>query len=265
MVESLTKMPEERVLQPLYAPTASPDIEIQQQVARCLALFVSKPSSQPTLLRRSALQLILGFVKSPDALSQRLGTLAIGNLAVSAANHKDLFDQGAIGALLHLETASDAETRRCLAFAINDVAGNEVNLAQLDKMGILRTIIGIMERLPCALETRFYATFALGKLAMNATHQRPIAWTNPAVDATLALMTQGESLHAQYQAVSAMSIARTPNLLLALVVAASAAFHVAYIELDRELAALSCSWTLSDAHKLPTTTSPLHHLCLGRH
>ncbi|KDO22848.1 hypothetical protein SPRG_11985 [Saprolegnia parasitica CBS 223.65] len=105
----------------------SPDIEIQQQVARCLALF--------------ALQHILGFVKSTDALSQRFGTLAIGNL-----NDKDLFDQGAIAALLHLETSSDAETRWCLAFAINNVAGNEINWAQLGKMGILRTIIGIMER-----------------------------------------------------------------------------------------------------------------------
>ncbi|KDO17848.1 hypothetical protein SPRG_16730 [Saprolegnia parasitica CBS 223.65] len=154
------------------------------------------------------------------------------------------------------------EPQRYAVLALGSILGNST---YHDKcLGILSPLVQALSSRR-ALETRFYATFALGKLAMNATHQRPIARTDPAVDATLALMTQGESIHAQYHAVSAMSIARTPCLLLALAVAASAAFHVAYIELDRELAALSCSWTLSDAHKLPTATSPLPHLCLGRH
>ncbi|KAF0710085.1 hypothetical protein AaE_012670, partial [Aphanomyces astaci] len=167
MIEGHTqrKMFEEGVLTPLYALSGSPDVEIRQQVARCLALFAAKPSSQTTLLRSNALQHIISFIHTDDAICQRFGTLAVGNLAVSCTNHKDLFDQGAIAALMSVEHSTDLETRRCLAFAINNIAGNDANWITICKMGILRSIVSLMH--DTDEETHLQACFAVRRLALE--------------------------------------------------------------------------------------------------
>ncbi|KAG6974314.1 hypothetical protein JG688_00003126 [Phytophthora aleatoria] len=172
MIEGHThkKMLEEGVLTPLYALATGADLEVKRQVSRCLALFAAKPSSQATLLRSNALRYISASAQeTEDAVCRRFGTLAIGNLAVDHKNHRDLFDQGAVTALMTVDKATDLETRRALAFALNNLAANESNSAQISKLGVLRTVIALIH--DADEDTHLQACFALRRMVVEAKNR----------------------------------------------------------------------------------------------
>ena len=71
--------------------------------------------------------------------------LGIGNLAVSREAHQELFDVGAIARLLPCIKSNDVLTRRAVAFALNNVSANPSNHTACERLGIIRTLVGLLK------------------------------------------------------------------------------------------------------------------------
>ena len=243
------------------------------EALKCVCNLACNYATHARLLEDLCHDLLLHALRPEfDETIRTFGAIGLGNLLANPVTHDMVMRKDVVTPLGRLVADATAPgPQRYAVLALGSILGNSTYHDKCLDAGILVPLVQALSHLR-ALETRFYATFALGKLAMNATHQRPIARTDPAVDAT-PRAGDARREHPRPSAkpcrccdalavddvirAESMSIARTPSLLPALVIAASAAFHAAYIELDRELAALACNWTLSDAHKLPTAMSPL--------
>jgi Armadillo/beta-catenin-like repeat len=103
-----------------------------------------------------------------DPIVMRYGVLGLGNMAVSSANHTALFESGAVTCLLSKEVyeSSDLETRRCCAFALNNIASHEPNHRACEKMGVLRPLCHLLK--DSDQDTHLQAAFAVRQLSISA-------------------------------------------------------------------------------------------------
>eukprot|EP00953_Heterococcus_sp_UTEX-ZZ885_P035587 18364-Heterococcus_DN1.PRE.6 len=103
-----------------------------------------------------------------DQIVMRYGVLGLGNMAVSSANHTALFESGAVTCLLTKEVyeSSDLETRRCCAFALNNIASHEPNHRACEKMGVLRPLCHLLK--DNDQDTHLQAAFAVRQLSISA-------------------------------------------------------------------------------------------------
>jgi Armadillo/beta-catenin-like repeat len=103
-----------------------------------------------------------------DPIVMRYGVLGLGNMAVSSANHTALFESGAVTCLLTKEVyeSSDLETRRCCAFALNNIASHEPNHRACEKMGVLRPLCHLLK--DNDQDTHLQAAFAVRQLSISA-------------------------------------------------------------------------------------------------
>ncbi|KAF1331179.1 Vacuolar protein, partial [Globisporangium splendens] len=170
-------------VQPLIAMMRSQFVEVQREAGRALGNLSAiqrnhdeitwYPSESGllgfTLLRSNALRYISAFTQDEDTMTQRFGTLAIGNIAVDPKTHKDLFDQGAVTVLMTIDKSTDLETRRSLAFALSNLAANEANSSMIAKLGVLRTVIALLH--DDDEDTHLQACFALRRMAIEAKNR----------------------------------------------------------------------------------------------
>ena len=132
MVEGRThdRMIEEGVLKPLMRLADSQEAEVKSGEKWREPLLCSHPSetdSHPPLVRVHAAVRIMGFISDPDATVSRFGVLGIANLAVSRDTHQELFDVGAVAAMVTCCNSTDLQTRRAVAFGFNNISSNPAN------------------------------------------------------------------------------------------------------------------------------------------
>jgi hypothetical protein len=170
MVEGRTHrhMIDEGCLRPLLRQADGGDAEVRKEVSRCLALFASKRDSQSALLSAGALPRVVSFLSSNDTVERRFGALTVGNLAIVTQNHGALFESGAVAALLepHFHSAEDLETRRCTAFALNNIASYEPNHRACERMGLLRPLCKLLS--DADRDTHLQAAFGVRQLSITA-------------------------------------------------------------------------------------------------
>lgn len=142
--------------------------EVRQEASRALALFASKRDSQPHLVRSGIIPKLVSFVRSSDVGVRRYGVLGLGNLAVVNQNHQTLFEAGGVPSLLmeSVYASEDLETRRCVAFALNNIASYEPNHRVCEKIGVLRPLVQLL-RDPDP-DTHLQAAFAIRQLSVTA-------------------------------------------------------------------------------------------------
>ena len=60
-------------------------------------------------------------------------------MAISKESHQELFDVGAVAGLLNCAKSNDLQTRRCCAFAFNNIAANMANhaAAEVNQMKLI--------------------------------------------------------------------------------------------------------------------------------
>lgn len=143
-------------------------VEVREEAARAFALFASKRDSQFHLMKSGVVSKLVTFVRGSDVRERRYGVLGLGNLAVVAQNHQRLFEAGGIASLL-LEcvyATEDLETRRCVAFALNNIAGFEPSHRACERAGVMRPLVKFL-RDP-DLDTHLQALFAIRQLSVTA-------------------------------------------------------------------------------------------------
>ena len=145
MVEGRTqdRMLEEGVLKPLMRLAESDDAEVRK---KCREPLLSSPRSViliQHLVRAHAATRIMTFLEDSNDVVQRFGVLGIGNLAVSRESHQELFDVGAVAALLPVTKSPDALTKRALAFSLNNISANAANHSACERLGLVRTLVGL--------------------------------------------------------------------------------------------------------------------------
>lgn len=218
MVEGRTqrRLIDEGCLRYVLLLANSPDAEVRREVARALALFAAKRDSQPAIQRSGAVAQLISFARGEDMLAARHGALGIGNLGVVASNHQELFDSGAIIALLPLATSSeDLETRRVIAFALNNVASNEKNHRVLERIGVLRPLIQLVR--DNDRDTHMQATFAIRQLSLTPRCRFQFVDMG-GLDPLLNLADTSESVEVQREAAAALrnlSLSETNKLAIA--------------------------------------------------
>lgn len=143
-------------------------MEVREEAARALALFASKRDSQAHLVRSGVVPKLVSFVRGSDAGVRRYGVLGLGNLAVVTQNHQTLFEAGGVSSLLmeSVYAAEDLETRRCVAFALNNIASFEPNHRACERAGVLRPLVRLL-RDPDP-DTHLQAVFAIRQLSVTA-------------------------------------------------------------------------------------------------
>ncbi|CAM9303250.1 unnamed protein product [Discosporangium mesarthrocarpum] len=170
MVEGRTqkRMIEEGCLRPLLRLVDSPEVEVREEASRALALFASKRDSQAHMVACGAVPKLVSFVRGSDTGVRRYGVLGLGNLAVVTQNHQTLFDGGGVSSLLmeNVYGADDLETRRCVAFALNNIAAFEPNHRACERLGVLRPLVKLL-RDPDQ-DTHLQAAFAIRQLSVTA-------------------------------------------------------------------------------------------------
>lgn len=152
-------------------PTLHPrtnQVEVREEAARALALFASKRDSQAHLVRSGVIPKLVSFVRSSDPGVRRYGVLGLGNLAVVTQNHQTLFEAGGVSSLLMeaVYAAEDIETRRCVAFALNNITSFEPNHRACERAGVLRPLVRLLKD-PDA-NTHLQAVFAIRQLSVTA-------------------------------------------------------------------------------------------------
>ena len=110
----------------------------------------------------------MSFVRSSDPGVRRYGVLGLGNLAVVTQNHQTLFEAGGVSSLLMeaVYAAEDIETRRCVAFALNNITSFEPNHRACERAGVLRPLVRLLKD-PDA-NTHLQAVFAIRQLSVTA-------------------------------------------------------------------------------------------------
>lgn len=143
-------------------------VEVREEAARALALFSSKRDSQAQLVRSGVISKLVSLARSSDIGSRRFGVLGIGNLAVVTQNHQAIFEGGGVSSLLleSVYATDDLETRRCVAFALNNIAGFEANHRACERAGVLRPLVRLLrDEDP---DTHLQAAFAIRQLSVTA-------------------------------------------------------------------------------------------------
>lgn len=150
------------------AHTKCRQVEVREEAARALALFASKRDSQAHLVRSGVIPKLVSFVRSSDPGVRRYGVLGLGNLAVVTQNHQTLFEAGGVSSLLmeSVYAAEDIETRRCVAFALNNITSFEPNHRACERAGVLRPLVRLLKD-PDA-NTHLQAAFAIRQLSVTA-------------------------------------------------------------------------------------------------
>lgn len=94
--------------------------------------------------------------------------MGLANLAVVTQNHQTLFEAGGVSSLLMeaVYAAEDIETRRCVAFALNNIASFEPNHRACERAGVLRPLVRLLKD-PDA-NTHLQAVFAIRQLSVTA-------------------------------------------------------------------------------------------------
>lgn len=87
----------------------------------------------------------MGFISDPDATVSRFGVLGIANLAVSRDTHQELFDVGAVAAMVTCCNSTDLQTRRAVAFGFNNISSNPANHTACERLGIIRQLCKLLE------------------------------------------------------------------------------------------------------------------------
>lgn len=154
---------------PFAAPTERPNqAEVREEAARALALFASKRDSQAHLVRSGVIPKLVSFVRSSDPGVRRYGVLGLGNLAVVTQNHQTLFEAGGVSSLLMeaVYAAEDVETRRCVAFALNNISSFEPNHRACERAGVLRPLVRLLK--DHDVSTHLQAVFAIRQLSVTA-------------------------------------------------------------------------------------------------
>ncbi len=154
---------------PFAAPTERPNqVEVREEAARALALFASKRDSQAHLVRSGVVPKLVSFVRSSDPGVRRYGVLGLGNLAVVTQNHQTLFEAGGVSSLLMeaVYAAEDLETRRCVAFALNNITSFEPNHRACERAGVLRPLVRLLK--DPDVSTHLQAVFAIRQLSVTA-------------------------------------------------------------------------------------------------
>lgn len=143
-------------------------VEVRVEAARALALFASKRDSQAHLVRSGVVPKLVSFVRGSDAGVRRYGVLGLGNLGVVTQNHQTLFEAGGVSSLLleSVYAAEDLDTRRCVAFALNNIASFEPNHRACERAGVLRPLVRLL-RDPDP-DTHLQAVFAIRQLSVTA-------------------------------------------------------------------------------------------------
>lgn len=143
-------------------------VEVRVEAARALALFASKRDSQAHLVRSGVVPKLVSFVRGSDPGVRRYGVLGLGNLGVVTQNHQTLFEAGGVSSLLleSVYAAEDLDTRRCVAFALNNIASFEPNHRACERAGVLRPLVRLL-RDPDP-DTHLQAVFAIRQLSVTA-------------------------------------------------------------------------------------------------
>ena len=118
-------------------------------------------------MRSGAVPKLVSFVRGSDVLARRYGVLTLGNLGVVTQNHQTLFEAGGVASLLleSVYAAEDLETRRCVAFALNNIASFEPNHRACERAGVLRPLVRILH--DPDLDTHLQALVAIRQLSIT--------------------------------------------------------------------------------------------------
>lgn len=143
-------------------------VEVRVEAARALALFASKRDSQAHLVRSGVVPKLVSFVRGSDPGVRRYGVLGLGNLGVVTQNHQTLFEAGGVSSLLleAVYAAEDLDTRRCVAFALNNIASFEPNHRACERAGVLRPLVRLLK--DPDPDTHLQAVFAIRQLSVTA-------------------------------------------------------------------------------------------------
>lgn len=119
-------------------------------------------------MRSGVVPKLVSFVRGTDAGARRYGVLGLGNLGVVTQNHHNLFEAGGVSCLLveAVYAAEDLETRRCVAFALNNIASFEPNHRACERAGVLRPLVVLLK--DPDPDTHLQAVFAIRQLSVTA-------------------------------------------------------------------------------------------------
>lgn len=119
-------------------------------------------------MRSGVVPKLVSFVRSSDPGVRRYGVLGLGNLAVVTQNHQTLFESGGVSSLLleSVYNAEDIETRRCVAFALNNIASFEPNHRACERAGVLRPLVTLLR--DSDPDAYLQAVFAIRQLSVTA-------------------------------------------------------------------------------------------------
>jgi len=156
----------EGALDAVLSLVETPLEEVKREVARTLALFASREDSHQALMRAGGHERLMGFLRSKDTLCARFAALGVGNLALVPAAHAHILHRPAMAALVSLADADDVETRRCVAFALNNLATNEANHGLLERVGVAKPLISLAARFDDT-DTHLQAVIGLRHLALH--------------------------------------------------------------------------------------------------
>lgn len=134
-------------LESLLAFVNSDDAELKQEVLLTLCnLSMSGTMSDraTTILQKVDIQRLIGFLCNETLVSHRVfGAMTIGNIARNLDFHTPILESGALESLIGLSESndSDIESRRCMAFAICNLAVQPANRSSIISSGGISSIM----------------------------------------------------------------------------------------------------------------------------
>ena len=120
----------------------SSHIDVQRAASRCISLFASNKDTHTHLLQTSVVDSIKRLATSTsDTYCERFSALAVANLALVKANHKELVLAKCVESLLPLVDSDDIETLRGISFALHSFSKNEENHARLENTKTIESLV----------------------------------------------------------------------------------------------------------------------------
>ena len=133
-------------VEPLLAFVQLNDAELKAEVLSTLcnlSLGGFMGDRADTLLQKVDMQSLISFLCDSDSTHRLFGAVAIGNIASHLDLQRPVFDSGALQPLIGLSetNAADAESRRCIAYAICNLSAEVPNRLSIILKGGLPSIM----------------------------------------------------------------------------------------------------------------------------
>ncbi|KAJ3417525.1 U3 small nucleolar RNA-associated protein 4 [Chytridiales sp. JEL 0842] len=180
----------------------SSDVEVQRAAAAAIGNLAVDIQNQVLIVNSGALEPLVRLMQSNNPEVQCNAVGCITNLATNDENKAKIAGSGALIPLTKLAKSKDLRVQRNATGALLNMTHTVENRQQLVNNAAIPVLVSLLSSPD--YDVQYYSTTSLSNIAVDATHRKRLAASEPSLVPCLLRLTDSPSLKVQCQAILAL-------------------------------------------------------------